>query len=235
MHGIKLQSNIHFVGGERGAPVIHSARSVIPIGTNAFPTLLRMLQAKDSPLKRKLAGVVEHLPLIHYQYWPAESRITAAVRVFSIFRAEAKSAVPDLMEIYESRISDVSQAAAAEVLGYIGRDAAVAVPMLLRGTSNAPARVRAASVQALGEIRASPELVVPGLVTSMSDPDLYVRIAAIDAITKFGDAAKSAVPALVQALGDPNETINASAEIALKIIDRDALEKAREEGKVRRR
>jgi hypothetical protein len=41
-------------------------------GTNAIPTLLRMLRAKDSPLKSKLIVLAQRHHIIKFRYYPAE-------------------------------------------------------------------------------------------------------------------------------------------------------------------
>ncbi len=223
--------------GRRGS-LPPEEEAVKTIGTNAIPTLLRLLRAHDGRVKRLVGEVARELPFIHFSYWPAVVRHEAALFGFLNLHSKAKCAVPDLIELYQEKVSEDSQEATARALAFIGRDAEAAVPVLLQGASNAPTLVRAASIYALGEIQTSAELVVPVLINSLKDSDIYVRAAAADALAKFGiksEAAKPAVPALVNALSDTNESLNAAAEEALKVIDPAALEKARKEGKERPR
>ena len=212
-----------------------AAEAVRTIGNDAIPTLLQWLKAKHSPIKARLADISERLPWIHYVYWDAYERNEAGCNGFHILGPTAAAAVPQIMEIFRLKISDESREAAIWSLGYIGSNAAAALPLLKAGTKESSARVRGACIQALGDIRTSPNEAVRCLIQCLADQDIYVRAATAEALGKFGEAAKPAVPALVKALSDTNETVNAAAEHALKAIDPAALEKARKEGKVRPR
>jgi hypothetical protein len=74
-------------------------------GTNALPTLLRMLRAKDSALKVKLMDLAQKQRFIHINYIPSDELNYRACSAFGVLRAKAQSAVPALIRIYEQNIS----------------------------------------------------------------------------------------------------------------------------------
>jgi hypothetical protein len=103
-------------------------------GTNAIPTLLKLIRAKDPP------GIV--LKLIEFQryrwtrinYRYARQRHEEAEYAFQVLGTNAVSAVPKLIQIYEKAVSPSSQSCTAMALGYIGRGAQSALtPIALNG------------------------------------------------------------------------------------------------------
>ena len=151
------------------------------IGTNAIPTLLHLLRDPNS--------VDENV---------------AAMRGFRILGGKASSAVPDLIRIYEERISGPSQYYTARSLGMIGPAAAAAAPLLLDSATN-PAvadtnyRQDFAAVIALGQIHTDAETVVPVLASLVGSSNKGVAQVAVEALAAFGPSAKDAIPALLQA------------------------------------
>src|SRR6266481_3095062 len=99
------------------------------IGTNAIPTLLAMLQAKDSTLKLELAALGLH-------YTPAETRHMRAEKGFTALGADASNAVPALIEIYKQNVSPSARRAAANALVEIGPGAKEAIPALIKSAGN---------------------------------------------------------------------------------------------------
>jgi hypothetical protein len=92
-------------------------------GTNALPTLLRMLRAKDSALKVKLMGLAQRQHFIRITYLPAEELNYQASCAFGVLRAKGQSAVPALMEIADQNISHNSQWYALTALTFVGMPA----------------------------------------------------------------------------------------------------------------
>jgi len=106
------------------------------IGTNALPTLLRMLRAKDSALKAKLMDLAQKQHFIHINYIPADELNYRACSAFGVLRAKAQSAAPALIRIYEQNISPASQFYVSRALIAIGPDATrTAIPAFLRGAA----------------------------------------------------------------------------------------------------
>ena len=136
-------------------------QAVHKIGTNAIPTLLRMLRARDSKLKLKLVGLAQKQRLIKINFVSADIRNYEAGWGFEILGSIASNAVPALIQIYAENISETSQTATIGAIGFIGPAAAAAVPVLLRTAANTNAPVRDSAVWALGQLHAEPELAVP--------------------------------------------------------------------------
>jgi hypothetical protein len=121
--------------------------AVRAIGTNTIPTLLRMLRAKDSPLKIKLQNTIGRRIIvlnvmgkprvINLRCGTAEERNVMALYAFWQLGTNAHAAVPQLMEIAKKRVTPESQLCAIHALGGIGPAARAAVPLLTEWTTNA--------------------------------------------------------------------------------------------------
>jgi hypothetical protein len=97
-------------------------------GTNAIPTLLRLLRAKDSPLTVILVDLARRQHIIKLEYTTAEGWNGAGKYGLVVLGTKAESAVPALIEIVNRNISPMSQASAITVLRNIGPQAKEAVP-----------------------------------------------------------------------------------------------------------
>jgi HEAT repeat protein len=225
-----LRDAKHREGGERVPMDRQTFLVVRQIGTNAIPTLLRLLRAKDSPFKLKLTDLAKRQHLIKIQYTPAEDWNRFAADAFRVLGTNAQSAAPALIRIANQNISRTSQMYAFQSLGFIGpsTSAKQAVPSLLRWATNADVIVRCGAICLLGAIHAEPDRVVPVLMNALHDTNANVRYYAGMAVAheEFGPAARLAVPALVELLNDPNEIERGLATNALKAIDPAAAAKA---------
>jgi hypothetical protein len=192
------------------------------IGTNAIPTLLSMLRAKDSGLKIRFIRLLARQNWIKIKVTLAADRNYAACSAFEVLGADAKSAVPELIQIYGQDISTESKCLTADALGYIGPLATNAIPALLRGLKTTNDPVRWNTVWALRKIHSQPELVVPELIKLLHDPNYRVRMIAKDALSNFGTNARMAIPVLIEMLDDQNSNNRELATNALKEIDPEA-------------
>ena len=182
----------------------HEANEAVRhIGTNAIPTLLRLVRINDSDLKARLMAFAQRQHIIKVEYIPAQGWHSAAGAAFGVLGTKGQSAVPGLLEILNQDLSLDSDVCAVYALSAIGPPAQQAVPALLRYVTNANVNLRRASVQALGAIHADPDKVVPVLIGAMHDRDPYVQREAICALERFGPSAKLAVPALVELVVPP--------------------------------
>ena len=138
-------------------------------GTNALPTLLRMLRARNSSMTLKLVELVQqqHFVAIHFLF-PRLDRNYQAQVGFRILRADASNAVPALIKILEEKRSWESAMFTAISLGNIGPAAAAAVPALLQNATDPESEARGSSLLALGLIGAVPERVVPVLIHGLN-------------------------------------------------------------------
>jgi HEAT repeat protein len=117
-------------------------RAVQQIGTNAIPTLLRLLRVKDSASKTKVIFLARSQHAIKIQYPYAGEWNQMAARAFSCLGTNAQTAVPALIQIAHENISVTSRSYAIEALGLIGPPAKEAVPSLLLWATNKVVAVR---------------------------------------------------------------------------------------------
>jgi HEAT repeat protein len=201
------------------------------IGTNALPTLLSMVRARDSALKKRLIALVNKQSVIRFHFRRAEYCHAKATYGFGALGPAARPAVPALIRLLHDQDKEV-RAAAAQCLSLIGADARDAVPALIRALNeegNGYGPVLLNSMLALGAIHSEPEVVVPLLVEYLngSRKDWNYGASAMDALSRYREKAKPAVPAILPFLNDPDESHRSSAEAALCAIDPQAAAQAR--------
>jgi hypothetical protein len=119
-----------------------AAEAVSRIGTNAIPTLLQMLRAKDSAVKARVMNLLQRQRIIRIECTPANVWNGLGQAGFALLGAKGKSAVPALIEIADHNISLESRGHAVLSLGSIGPVAKEAVPALLRWGTNADQKLR---------------------------------------------------------------------------------------------
>lgn len=190
------------------------------IGTNAIPTLLEMIRAKDRPpLVIKLMETARQHGWTRTQYRYAMSRHEEAQYAFRMLGTNAASAVPELVRIYEQDISPSSQRCAALALGHIGRGAQAALPALIGRFTHTNSEVRFYAVSAVMDIRGEPAVVVPALTSALKDSSVNVRWNALVGLSHFGGRARPAVPEILKMLNDPgmvgSSSITQQVETAL--------------------
>ncbi len=186
------------------------------IGTNAIPTLLRMLRKKDPPADVK---IIMSLVKRSYDILAASRNNNRAADAFRNLGPSASNAVPALIEIYGQNISEMSKWSTSDASGYIGPAAEKAIPSLLIGAAGTNNFVRASAINALGRIHGRPELLVPFLIKCLSDSQPDIQESAAGALGNYGPQAKPAVPALLNLVNNPNPNVRLSARISLKHID----------------
>jgi hypothetical protein len=139
------------------------------VGTNALPTLLRMLRAKDSTWKVKLLNLAARQHAIKVTYTPAEERNYQARCAFGVLGPKARSAVPALVEIIDENLSHDSRGYALMALGSIGPFSKEAIPFLSRWATNTDSTLRLYAANALSGIRTEPGWVLPMLARARHD------------------------------------------------------------------
>jgi len=199
------------------------------IGTNAIPTLLRMLKPTDSQFKLNLIQFAKKQNLINIKWRTAWTLHREALFGFRCLGPQGKTAVPALLEIYNERRSGQYYRDCvffAQTFATMGPDASNAVPQLVQDTTDTKIYTRLYAVGALAGIHARPDLALPALVKSLSDPIDTIRAEAIAGLGAFGTNAQSAVPDLLKALADPSPAVRNNAASALQQIDPEAAAKA---------
>jgi len=169
------------------------------VGTKAIPLLLEKLRQPDGTGNRE------------------------ASMAFIVLGAEARSAVPSLIKIYQENHSGDSRRAVEDVFSWIGPEAIEAIPLLLQAATNADMGIRANAAWALGEIHCEAKICVPALIQALKDSDGWTRLSAAHALGKFGIEAQTAVPALTKLLDDPDPMV--SMRIQVRSEAKGALEK----------
>jgi HEAT repeat protein len=206
-------------GEDRVSKQAKAEEAIRHLGTNAIPQLLAMLRERDVGLGDKLLELLQKQSLIRIRYKPAWVRNNEAADGFEILGADAREAVPALIEIYERPQSPSSQVSAAAALAGIGPAASAAVPVLLRGTTNSDHSVRLFAIATLGPIHSTPTIVVPALTRCLNDPFVDVRCLAARSLGHYGPDARQAVPELEQLLNAKERVMRSEAALALKQID----------------
>lgn len=188
-------------------------------GTNAIPTLLRFLRARDSEMELKLLNFIRRQHFITISRTPAATRNFEAARAFQALGVQASNAVPALVKIFDQNISKSSRDATGAALGWLGPAASPAVPALLRSATNEDQEIRFAAVAALNQIHTQPELVVPALTQALSSKDAGVCANAAYLLACYGTDARPAIPALTRLNRGPNPIVRFYADYALKHIE----------------
>jgi hypothetical protein len=184
-------------------------------GTNALPTLLRLVGARDSRFGIVLGRLCDLQHLVFIRHHPSSALNLEGQHGFMVLRATGSNAAPALIKIYRANRSEFSKSAAAHSLAFIGPAANKAIPVLLKDVNNRDAVVRVNAISALGGIQSAPQAVVPPLVLSLQDSDEWVRSVTCRSLAKFRQDAALAVPALVALLGDRSWRVRDSAVFAL--------------------
>jgi HEAT repeat protein len=188
------------------------------IGTNAFPMLLDMLQARDTKLKIWAKILMQELFSTKSSHSSAVIRNREAARAFHALGASASNAVPDLVKIYRPYYFPPSQRSIVYSLGYIGPPARSAIPFLLRLAADTNDYAWAQSLYALGEIHSESAMVVPMLTKLLHGPLPSARGVALIDLGKFGTDARPATSAILELLRDQNVYVRHHALHALSRI-----------------
>jgi hypothetical protein len=155
------------------APTSDEAESAMrAIGTNALPTLLRMMEHHDSPLKDRLLSLAQKIPFLRMEpVSPLDLNVEAEM-AFNVLGPKAGPAVSKLIEIYNRESDLLTKNYVLRALAHIGPPAEPAVPMLLRAISGTNAlSLRGNAIYALGSIHAEAANVVPALISCLADPE----------------------------------------------------------------
>jgi len=177
--------------------------AVRQMGTNAIPTLSRMLRARDASWKVWLMTLAKKQRVIRIHFVPATERHILALQALNeLDHDAAKAGVPALIELYDTSPDNAFRLAVVSALGRIGSSERMIssppalrldpfnatnndpdplltkalVPPLLRGATNASsAELRAQSLYVLTHIHAEPSVVLPVLVNALNDSSSTVR------------------------------------------------------------
>ncbi|HXJ59944.1 MAG TPA: HEAT repeat domain-containing protein [Verrucomicrobiae bacterium] len=190
------------------------------IGTNALPTLLRMMTAKDSAFKTRVSAALPK----QWRHWffprSADEIQMMGAYGFVALRTIAEPAVPALMELANADDGEVRYHA-VYALGHLGAAAQPAIPLLIKRLEDPVEHVRGDAMNGLAGIHLQPDLVVPVLIKYAADPNQNqgLRYTAIQGLGYFGDHAKAAVPTLKRLLFDPDAYVRLAVTNYLPLIE----------------
>jgi HEAT repeats len=224
-----LEAYAHAPGfgiGLRSPEQMEADKAMRQIGTNAIPTLLKMLRFKNHPLNDKIAYWLKALHLSREGYVHESVKHSEAAEAFRVLGPQVKEAVPELIKIYDENLSVESQSLLPEIFGSIGTASKEAIPTLIRMTQNTNVWVRNNAVFALGLVAEEPETVVPVLIKAIDDPDPWVRHNAVGSLDFFGRDAKAAIPKLLELRKSDDSSMRERAEIVLQKMDPKAVQRA---------
>jgi RNA polymerase sigma factor (sigma-70 family) len=199
---LKEYENVKETFANNGAKLHELDKIVSQAGTNAIPTLLRLLREEDF----KGDG-------------------NGAANGFRVLGTRATNAVPDLMKIYEQ-----NQAARDDILyslNCIGTNADVPIDWLLPKLKDPDPKIRAGIAYVIGQMHTESEQAIPALIQCLSDSSSHVRADAALALGSCGADAKSAIPQLIVLLNDKGKGVKNCAAFAIKEIDPETAVKLR--------
>lgn len=193
-----------------------AGEALVAMGSNAFPILLRRLQARDSLWKKKLMELAEQQNVISVEFSTAEDHWFEAVAGFAMLGDKAAGAVPSLVGLHRNSAAPALRERVAEALGAIGPSANAAVPILIQDLADTNSEVRASAAEALWHIGSEPALTVPALTKALDDSDSHVRWAVIGGLGVLQTNARTAVPKLLKLALDTNEMVRSEVMDALR-------------------
>jgi len=202
---------------------VASTEAIRAIGTNALPTLVRMLKTRDINVQQSAETGFSILGSVAAPAIPELAVIMHGTnQIMSLFAATSLGrigppALPGLMAALTNRDYNLATLGALGI-SELGSNAIPAVPIFLRDlrSQNLFARERAADT--LGNLALEPETVVPALTNLLNDVSLPTRCLVLGAIGHFHAAAKPAIPVIFPLLQDPEVTVRISATNALHDI-----------------
>ena len=206
----------------RVGPSQEAENATRQIGTNALPTLLKMVIEANSPDQEALLGLARRQSELAFDFYDADEDHNLAPLGFFVLGPTGKGAVTALTNLVTDPNPIVRRTAIA-CLGSIGPAAQDAVPALIPAiTDFLQPQVQATAKFALGAIHAQAAIAVPALTNSLSVRGKSSRLLALSALGKFGVEAKVAVPVLLPLLNDPDLDMRSATSNALKMIDPEA-------------
>lgn len=136
-----------------------------------------------------------------------------ATFALSRIRTGIEGAKPKLVKIALEG-EDPDRGPAIKTLGYIGRDAADTLPMIIDALGDETLYIRKEAADAIAKIGATPD-AIPPLMENLKHDDSGVRRQNVLALGAAGHLAEDALPALVKALGDDSAEVRNVAIVAV--------------------
>jgi HEAT repeat protein len=224
------------------------------MGPECVPWLLRQLRAEDSWLKVKFLKLAAKQSMLRLKFEPASKTRLRAIRAANVLGPEARAAIPllqaqfgrDDFNAYSAAFalrsmgteallplmqavtngSRQAQLGAIINLGIMRKDAAPAIPLLIRASHDPDGEIRFCATTSLGLIGTHLDQIIPALIERLGDEWPTTRQNSLEALVWHRDQARAAVPAILKALNDPDPITRDKATNVLRIIDRKAAAEA---------
>lgn len=214
--GIRLTSWLERLSQSNAAAEI----AIRSIGTNAIPSLLVLLQPKDTEIRKRLFRSLPAEWLTALNLSSDLSRQLLAYKAFEILGSNAVSAMPTLAGLLNNTNANYAAAMALAAIGPEG------VAVLDRGLSHTNWLVRRNVVLALGYAHSAPEPALKSLLKCLHDEHFVVRWAATDSIGQLLYRDKAVISALMDSLRDSNRSVRYGSLKALAKYGTEALQAA---------
>lgn len=191
-----------------GGPTTETTTAIRSMGTNALPTLLRLLQTKDDRLRHAIVTLVRRPSRDLFRVNSASDCHRMGTWGFDALGPTGKPAVPSLVSLLKDHDEDV-RSTAAYCLGVIGPGAQEVVPALTQCLSNAVGTgsgsiLKERLATALGRMGPAAQQAIPILTVVTADSIWYARNAAKAALVKI--RGESIIP-LIDRLEDTSDPI----------------------------
>lgn len=198
------------------------------IGTNAIPTLLRLVRAKDSRWQLQLLALLQKQTLVKIRVHTAAEKTREATMAFMRLGAASVNAAPALVEIFRcpDTTSPTERYNTFWSLLADPLDHSSMIPFWLIVASDGDSIAKHYAGIQLRATYAHPDLSVPILIRALHDPKPGVRKAALNTLASIGVDAQPAVPGVINLLDDPDPGVRDSATNSLWAIDPKTAHKA---------
>ncbi len=196
-------------------PVAHAASDDLIAATRDPDSHVRAvaavaIPAVETPVTKALPALIPMLTSEH------AGRVARAI---SVYRGQAKAALPDLIKLLQDETKDTeTRWNAARALGKLGPEGIDALPVLIEYCTHAEETIREHAVEAIGDIGPTATAGIPALIDCLDDPATRVRRDAVRSLGYFGPAVKDTVPQIKLLLNDKEQLVRAAALNALKAI-----------------
>jgi hypothetical protein len=198
--------------------------AVLHMGTNAIPTLLRLMSKKDYPLTvslRKHGIGFNYKPLADIGFFHPFIQRTRGLAGFQMLQTRGIVGVPALLDV-----ENHTPAASLQVFMALSRMGDGAIHPLTMILTNSDPQLRILATYHLSGFRKSASEITPFLTQNLSHSNASLRAFTAGVLGSFGSPASNSVPALLEACRDGQTGVSEAAQDALKKIDPIAATKA---------
>jgi hypothetical protein len=164
------------------------------IGTNGIPTYLRWISFEQSPLRNRIAKLVEpDFPKLSYRLTVSPGHLAnRVVFVFQILGPQAHPAIPELTRLAQTARDRGRFTRCLNSLAFIGPDA---IPSILTLASKGSPQMRGLALWKLADFGTNAVAAVPALRLALTDAEPYVTNIATRLLVKIAPEAVTNTPA----------------------------------------